>query len=194
MKKALIAGVTSAVLAALPVAMSFAATTDEVTASVKVNTSCTIARLAYGSGGVGEGSSHKNGTGSVSGTWGTSNSTLTATVSNGFATPVDTPLGKSNFNVTCNDPDGYTLKVATSNLTAGGDLVIPANANYSASVSGWGVIYNGSVYANTEGVTLVSVQSSTNGTAYEVGYGVGISGSQAAGTYTGTATYTVAGI
>ena len=192
MKKALIAGAVSAVLAALPVAMSFADVVDEV--SVTVNESCTIARLAYADG-VGEESSHKNGTGAISGTWGSSNSTLTATMSNGSATPIDAPLGTSRFNVMCNDKDGYKLSVATSDLTAGNNLTIPANANYSATSSGWGVIYNGNIYADNSGVILVSVANTTTaGTAYEVGYGVGISGVQAAGTYTGTATYTVAGL
>lgn len=194
MKKTLILGAVSAALAALPVVACFAEVVDIV--SVTVNPSCTIARLAYGSDGTGEEGSHKNGTGTIAGTWGSANSTLTVTMSNGTTTPTNAPLGTSRFNVTCNDPDGYRVSVTTTDLTVDGtDLTIPASTTYSATTSGWGVIYNGAIYASTEGTTLVNAAGvTTGGTAYEVGYGVGISSNQAAGTYTGTATYTVAGI
>lgn len=163
-------------LAALPVVGAFADITDSVVATVEA--SCTFAREAYASGGVTNNTSHKNG---ADGTWSTTagENALSTTRLNGTVT---TDLGTSQFKVICNNASGYSVTVATADLSAGGSLTIPANTTYSASVSGWSPIVNGTKIAN--GGTIKTESVVTTGTVFEVGYGVGISSSQAAGTYT----------
>ena len=184
MKKRLVAGaMVSLALAGVPVLGAFASETDTVT--VTVSASCTFARQAYSSGGVTNNTSHKNGT---DGTWSTTagNNTLSATRSNGTVT---TALGTSQFKVICNNSAGYKVTVATTALTSG-TLSIPSNTTYSASVSGWSPLVGTTKQAN--GATVKTESTTTSGTTFEVGYGVGISTTQAAGTYSGTATYTLA--
>ena len=184
MKKSLVVGTAvSLALAGVPVLGAFASETDTVT--VTVSASCTFARQAYSSGGVTNNTSHKNGT---DGTWSTTagNNTLSATRSNGTVT---TALGTSQFKVICNNSAGYKVTVATTALTSG-SLSIPSNTTYSASVSGWSPLVGTTKQAN--GATVKTESTTTSGTTFEVGYGVGISTTQAAGTYSGTATYTLA--
>lgn len=201
MKKALIAGVASLALAAMPVVASFA---DEVvdTITVNVSPSCTLSRLEYQSGGVANNTSHKNGTESsksISGAWSTKagEDTLAISAVNGS---VSENLGNSQFKVVCNNQKGYDVTVETTALTgATSQLTIPNNTTYSASVSGWSpiIVAGQGVTAGTklvDGGTVSTLSNATTaGATVEVKYGVGISSTQAADTYTGTATYKIAG-
>lgn len=188
MNKKLVAGVITLAVAAIPTVGAFADFTDTIT--VTINESCTLTRQAYASGGVTNNTSHKNGTG---GTWSTTanTDTLSATMTNGS---LQANLGSSQFKVVCNRQGGYKVTVATTSLSTGGSspLTIPNNTTYSASVSGWSPVYSSTKLTN--GATVVTAAAPTAGSTFEVSYGVGISASQAAGTYTGTATYSLTGL
>ena len=183
MKKSLSVGIATLALATMPAFSAFANEVDTV--NVTVSPSCTLARQAYSSGGVTNNTSHKNGT---DGTWSTTSgeNSLSTTRSNGTVT---TALGTSQFKVVCNNAAGYKVTVATTALTTG-SLSIPANTTYSASISGWSPLTGTTKIAN--GGTVQTESTTTAGSTFEVGYGVGISTTQAAGTYSGTATYTLA--
>ena len=190
MKKAIIAGAASAVLAAMPVLGVFAdgATTGSSsytdTIHVNINKSCTFAREAYTSGGVEGNASHKNN----GGTWGNAAATydtLTATVTNSSLTT----LGSSQFKVVCNNTAGYRITVETTGLTSSGNT-IPNNTTYSNSVSGWSPVYGSTKLVN--GSTLKTVEATTDNDTFEVSYSVGVSATQQAGEYEGSATYTFA--
>ena len=187
MKKLLTVGIASLALAAVPVIGAFADFTDTI--QLTINESCTLTRQAYSSGGVTNNTSHKNGT---DGTWSTTagTDTLSTTRSNGTVT---TALGSSQFKVVCNRIGGYKVTVATTALsTSGATATIPSNTTYSASTSGWSPISGTTKLAN--GATVNTVTSPTSGTTFEVSYGVGINATQSAGTYTGTATYSLTGL
>lgn len=186
MKKAIIAGATSAVLAAMPVMGVFAATGDGATTgssqytdnlSVKIDTACTFAREAYTSGGLENNASHKNG----QGTWATD--TLSATLTNSSLST----LGSSNFKIVCNNTAGHQIVVTTTGLTSG-DNSIPNNTTYTNAISGWSPVYEGTKLTNNS--VVISENTTTDNTTFEVSYGIGISSTQQAGTYTGTAVYT----
>lgn len=187
MKKLVIAGAASLALAAVPTIGAFASLTDTI--NVTISQSCKLERKAYASGGVTNNASHKNGDGTWSTTAGTDS--LSATRSNSSVT---TSLGSSQFNVICNKAGTYSVTVATTSLSTTGSspLTIPNNTTYSASVSGWSPIYGTTKLTN--GSTVMSFSSTTAGTAFEVAYGVGISPVQAAGSYSGTATYSLTGL
>ena len=188
MNKRVVVCAVAMVFAAIPAVGAFADFTD--TLNVTINESCTLTRQAYASGGVTNNTSHKNGTG---GTWSTTanTDTLSATMTNGST---QANLGSSQFKVVCNRPGGYKVTVATTSLSTSGasPLSIPNNTTYSASVSGWSPVSGSTKLSN--GGTVNTVTSPTPGTTFEVSYGVGISTSQAAGTYTGTATYSLTGL
>ena len=192
MKKSLAIGMISLALAAAPALTVAAAEVDNI--SVTVSASCTLARQAYASGGVTNNTSHKNGT---DGTWSTTagNNTLSATRSNSTVTYA---LGSSQFKVVCNNASGYNVSVATTALvhSVTNTITIPNNNNFSASVSGWAPLSaaRASGIKYTNGAVVKTESTTTSGTTFEIFYGVGISASQAAGTYTGTATYTIAAI
>ena len=183
--KKIIVGVTSLALAAVPMVGAFADFTDTI--NVTISESCTLSRKAYASGGVSNNPSHKNGTG---GTWSTvaNTDTLSTTMSNGT---VYNTLGYSQFEVACNRVGGYKVTVATTALSITG-ASIPNNTTYSASVSGWSPVSGSTKLTN--GSTVNTETSPTSGTTFEVSYGVGVSATQAAGTYSGTATYSLTGL
>lgn len=185
MKKALVVGAASVALAALPVVATFADVVDTV--KVTINDNCTLSRESYGtSSGVTNNPSHKNGTG---GTWSTTagQDILTTTMTNGST---QANLGSSQFKVVCNNGLGYKVTVQTTSLSGGtGTTAIPNNTDYSASKSGWSPVSGSTKLTN--GGTVTNANAATAGTVFEVSYGVGISTTQAAGTYTGTATYSL---
>lgn len=186
MKKLLVTGAAAAALAVMPVVSVFAANPVD-TVSVTINESCTFTREAYSSGGVTNNTSHKNGTG---GTWSTTanTDTLSATMTNGST---QANLGSSQFKVVCNHATGYKVTVATTSLGTG-TTAIPNNTTYSAEVSGWSPVSGSTKLTN--GSTVKTESTTTAGTTFEVSYGVGISRTQQAGTYSGTATYSLTNI
>ena len=190
MKKTLLGGGVLVFVLTILFASSVFAIDPIDTIKITIMESCTIARQAYTGGGVTNNTSHKNGTG---GTWSTTanTNTLSATIING---QVKESLGSSQFKVVCNHASGYSVTVATTDLSTGGSpaQTIPNNTTYSASVSGWSPIVNSTRLTN--GGVVKTESSSTSGTTFEVFYGAGISTTQAAGTYTGTATYSIIAI
>lgn len=181
MRKTLAIGATTLVTATLPVVGVFAATTQTDTVSVTISDNCA---LSYG------GTAHAAG----DGTW--SSNTLSATRSSGSVTY---NLGKTNFNVKCNNAAGYKVTVKTlNNLATSGGATIPAYTGtaYTASVSGWSPIEapsSGNPTATSTkykaGDTLKTESAPTASTNFSVFYGVGISGTQQAGSYSGTVVY-----
>ncbi|MBR3132093.1 hypothetical protein IKG33_01630 [Candidatus Saccharibacteria bacterium] len=183
MKKKIAVGLAAVALAAVPMLNVMAigeSFTDTIV--ITINDTCVFARQS---------TAHTNG----DGTWGTGTTadTLSATRTNGTLT---NNLGASNFTVSCNHPTGYKVTVATTSLVHGttNSITIPNNKTYTNSVSGWSPANakTGTITKYVNGDTVKSSSSPVNSSTFVIYYGVGISTTQAAGTYTGTATYTSA--
>ena len=185
MNKKFVAGAVVMALSAVPAMGVFADHVDTINVTVSGN--CTLTRQAYTTGGVTNNTSHKNGT---DGTWSTTANTDTLSVSMANGT-VNENLGSSQFKVVCNNLNGYTVSVATTSLSvaSGSQTPIPNNTTYDATTSGWSPIVGTTKLTN--GGTVKTEATTTAGTTFEVKYGVGISPAQAAGTYSGTATYSI---
>lgn len=189
---------SSVALAAMPVVGVFAATGDGVTSTdngsadsftdeinVTINTACTFVRQDYTNGGVQGNASHKNG----AGTW--AGDVLSKTVANSSLTD----LGSSQFKVVCNNTAGYSITVTTTGLTGqlpatGTRNSIPNNSTYTNAVSGWSPVFNGNKLV--DGDTVKTVAAPTDNDTFEVSYSVGVSSTQQADTYSGSAQYTFA--
>lgn len=183
-KKVITAVVSSTALAALPVAGVFAAdvTTATDTINVTVNASCTL--------GITEGKA------------------VTGTVANGTKKE---DLAGSTFSISCNNASGWHLTAVGAGTnkeddvaalaTAGGAQSISTSATISTETSSWGFKLAGTgvekTYQSFAAVpkTATTVAKGTTPTAANeitATYGVGISATQAAGTYSGKVTYVLA--
>lgn len=196
MKKALIAGTVSLAVAAMPVVGVFAAdvTTQTDKLSVTIGATCTFKNV--GTEGAPAYVTHANGTSGI-GTW--SSDTLAGAMTNGSNTD---NFGTTTFAVVCNNTTGWKVTNTTADLVSGTNKISP-NAGHSATVSGysWTVsqadgtgltIPNGKQGAGTEVARLEDATTDAAGKSFTVTYGVGVSQSQAAGTYTGDVVYTLA--
>ena len=218
MNKKLIAGASSAVLAAMPVLGVFATQGDGNlvdTIKVGISESCSISRVAVDVEN--NKAPHTAGTGDNAGTWGANGQgadTLSGSIANGG---VANNYGSSTFNVICNHSTGYAVNaVATALNNATSTASIPLNASFDATHSGWAYkvstkedsmkVYKPAATAGEfdEVVTPAStwLDDATNaklvaGTApinngeFTVTYGVGIDATQQADNYSGTITYTI---
>lgn len=197
MKKALIAGTVSLAVAAMPVVGVFAADADVTTQtdklSVTIDATCTFKNV--GDEGTPAYVTHANGTSGI-GTW--ASDTLAGKMLNGSTTD---NFGATTFTVVCNNTTGWKVTNTTADLVSGANKISP-NAGHSATVSGysWTVsqadgtgltIPNGKQGAGGD-VASFDATTDANGKTFTVTYGVGISQSQAAGTYTGDVVYTLA--
>ena len=194
MKKALIAGAASTVLAAMPIVGAFAANgtlsrTDTV--KVTVDSACSLA------------------TSNTSGDY-------TATIENGAS---NTNIAGSTFTVTCNNTGGWQLNAIGAGTVTGDVTKMDASTDKDADDIATGTTLDGSVsnwafkiakggddaanvtitagYDNFSAVpsasTKIAQGTSTAGkSTITATYGVGISATQSAGTYTGKVTYTLA--
>ena len=194
MKKALIAGAASTVLAAMPIVGAFAADgtlsrTDTV--KVTVDSACSLA------------------TSNTSGDY-------TATIENGAS---NTNIAGSTFTVTCNNTGGWQLNAIGAGTVTGDVTKMDASTDKDADDIATGTTLDGSVsnwafkiakggddaanvtitagYDNFSAVPSASTKiahgTSTAGkSTITATYGVGISATQSAGTYTGKVTYTLA--
>ena len=194
MKKALIAGAASTVLAAMPIVGAFAADgtlsrTDTV--KVTVDSACSLA------------------TSNTSGDY-------TATIENGAS---NTNIAGSTFTVTCNNTGGWQLNAIGAGTVTGDVTKMDASTDKDADDIATGTTLDGSVsnwafkiakggddaanvtitagYDNFSAVpsasTKIAQGTSTAGkSTITATYGVGISATQSAGTYTGKVTYTLA--
>lgn len=196
MKKAIIAGAASAVLAAMPVLGAFAAdvTTQTDMIVVTIDPVCTIKADSV---------THAAGTSNV-GTW--SGDTLSGKMTNGSNSD---NYGATSMTIVCNDHDGWEVTAKTANLTGAattGAETIAWAADHSATKSGvsWTVsqadgtgltVANGK-QGSVDGASVAKLTQATDNTGktFTVTYGVGISESQAADTYTGSILYTLANL
>ena len=106
----------------------------------------------------------------------------------------------TSLKVTCNDPDGYTITPSFTGLTHQGattaashDIAYDGTA-VSAGSQTWNALYSknsaGAVIFAASGTAIEGASTMTD--TYSFSYKVGTGVNQAADTYTGTATYTLA--
>lgn len=175
MKKTIIAGAASVALAAMPVVGAFAATSIQDKIVVTVSDSCAFSRTA------GEGEY--------------STTLLNGNVAENF--------GASTFEVKCNVADENTQAINVTaefqTLSDGAGHTIPyAAAMPTATSSAWTAMKSDSAngaaaIAATNGVLINGTATAANNTlSATVRYSASASNDQAAGTYTGYATYTLA--
>ena len=199
MKKAIIAAGASAVLAAMPIVGVFAADgtlsqTDIV--KVTVDSACSLA--TSGSEVTPEASTYK------------------ATIANGGH---NDDIAGSTFTITCNDTGGWQLNAIGAGTATNDVTKMDASTNVDSDDIATGTTIDGSVsnwafkiakggsdasnitvttgYDNFSAVpsasTKIAQGTSTSGNStITATYGVGISATQSAGTYTGKVTYTLA--
>lgn len=218
MKKALIAGAASTVLAAMPVVGVFAADlrthTDEI--NISISPVCTLSTVDAGAATATDATTHNptEANSSFAGVW--SSDTLNATMAAG----TEKTLGTTTFTVRCNNQKGYTLSANTG--TAAGTLVSTTNSTdvinttngstYAAGTSGtsyWRFqvaseatgITVAQAYANANAIPTTSTTIATaaansgnlqDGQQITVTYSAGIDNFQATGTYNGSVVYTLA--
>ena len=182
MKKAIIAGAASAVLAAMPVAASFALSTGPLTDSLQltIEDTCEFIRST----------STPHAAGADGGAWSGDTLSKTVVAGNTYA-----DLGSSTFHVTCNNTAGFSVTMAAEDLeTTDGDTIPYAagavsttSSTYSASKDN-----NTSYLTNNDIVANASQPTAAAGIDFTVTYGAGIKDGQAAGQYSGDIVYTFA--
>lgn len=189
MKKALIAGAASALLAAMPAVGVFAVgangtITDNF--SVTVNRSCTMIRKSTAHGD-GYNDTAWNPTGT------TSDLMNIGTVTSGAVYS----LGSSSFNVVCNGHNGYQVDAAITTFTNNAnpaDTFGLANAEITTApttASAW-TIYNGTSYITTDGtVKNLGTPTQNAGQDFTMTYNLGLKNGQASGTYSANVVYTL---
>ena len=169
MKKSIVAGAASLVLAAMPVVGVFAADPDAVvdTLTVNVNESCNFTRSA-------------------------GNGNYTQTMSAGA---LNSSFGSSTFTAACNNGLGYDINAVFTSLahTENHGAAITYNATTPTAGSGtWTATVDSSNIAATGGkLGTQSTQDPSGGRTYTVDYTVSTHSDQAQGSYQGTATYTL---
>ena len=175
MKKALVAGAASFVLAAMPVIGVFAVEGDpaavEDTLTVTVAGSCAFTR-----------------------TTGTGQYTQAMQ-----ANQLKTDFGTSTFTAACNNGTGYTISAVFTSLDHSVDASHGQSITYSATTptagSGtWTAAVSGgdNLAASNAVLANTNTQDPAAGSTYTVDYKVSTHSTQGAGTYQGTATYTLA--
>ena len=191
MKKAIIAGAASAVLAAMPMAGVFAAQatisiTDKL--STTVNTACAFTRT----GTAGEQSQ----TGVTSGpSWTNTTGTALGTYSVTLNPGANATLGTSSFTAYCNANGGYTVTVATPDMatTANDKIEFSGEALTAGEGEGWTLQKRDNSYIAQTGATFMSNQNSTessNPDTETATYKVYTLTTTEAGTYVGDVVYT----
>lgn len=163
MKKALLVGAASVALAAMPLAVSFAADPPALTDNLTVNIgqACTFDR--------------------------TSQSGLSGEIELGS---VNNNFGSSTFSATCNNATGYDVNAEFTSLTGPGQAITYSDENPQAGGGTWTATVNGTNIPATGGTLMTADGVASNQTA-TVTYKVSVRSNQAAGTYTGQARYTL---
>lgn len=174
MKKALIAGVASLAIAAMPVAGVFAVTDITDTLSVQVSQTCALG--SDNSGNVaGQAYSAEN------------------------KTPgqlVDFGTQKTVLDINCNDTKGYKITPTFTGLTANSDAdeITYSSTAATAGSGTWSATYvkNGAGESTgfTNGTAVTGDSTMTD--YYTITYLVGLDANQPAGTYQGSAKYELA--
>ncbi len=169
MKKSIVAGAASLVLAAMPVVGVFADNPPAVvdTLTVTVNESCNFTRT-------------------------TGNGSYTKALTAGA---LDAEFASSTFTSACNNGKGYDINAVFTSLSHQGNAgeAIAYSATTPTANSGtWTAAVSGSNIAATDGVLgSQNTQDPSGGRTYTVDYKVSLHSDQAQGTYEGTATYTL---
>ena len=169
MKKSIVAGAASLVLAAMPVVGVFADNPAAVvdTLTVTVNESCTFTRT-------------------------TGNGQYTQSMTAGA---LKTDFGSSTFTSACNNGKGYDINAVFTSLSHTGNAgtAITYSATTPTAGSGtWTASVSSSPIAASNGkLGERSTQDPSGGSTYTVDYAVSLHDDQAQGTYEGTATYTL---
>lgn len=192
MKKALIAGAASVALAAMPVVGVFAEDNTSITDnfSLTIAPSCNLTRAAAGDA--------FTMSGATSGSYVTD--AVTYTLSAASANQKYT-AGTSTLKVICNNQTGYkltgTFSALTSNVkdASGNDITIPYSAAaVEAGTAGWTAYTSSNYYTSGASGNILSSNtvSAAAGDTKAVTYDIATASNQAAGTYTGTASYSLA--
>ena len=200
MKKAIIAGAASAVLAAMPVMGAFAVSNGETitdTLNLEIENTCAMTISSTG---------RTADTNVITGgSWGNAdasgNAAFTGTV---LAGQEYASFASTDFQIICNDNDGYSVTVATTGFEANGVTAATYPWNYNAgglatgSVSSWTIASTGNgqtLTANSGDKNVVATRSNaltTAGETFTVTYSAKTASNQPAGVYTATAAYTFA--
>ncbi len=170
MKKSIVAGAASIVLAAMPVVSTFAASDVVDQINVTVTDECSFSRT--------------DGEGNYSTTL------LADAINNSFA--------HSEFKATCNfgvDGKDITVTAAFTDLVSGANTIPYSGSELAAGTAGWNAAKGEksgitSIIANNG--NLINVTAANADQYATVWYSVATDDNQAAGTYTGYATYTLA--
>ena len=174
MKKLIIAGSASLALAAMPMVGVFAADPAALTDTLQitVNESCTFER---GTGG---------------------SSTFQKTMA---ASAVDDNFGSNTFTSKCNNGLGYTVTGDFSDIEEDNDrgtAIAYGTVTPDSTHLGIWTAYKSTATAgnitNHSSILNTSAADPAGGTSFSVTYKVGLHDNQEQGTYTGTATYTLA--
>ena len=169
MKKSIVAGAASLVLAAMPVVGVFAADPAAVedTLTVNVNESCNFQRT-------------------------TGNGNYTQTMSAGA---LNSSFGSSTFTAACNNGLGYDINAVFTSLSHTGNKGEAITYSVTTPTAGsgtWTATVGSQNIAETGGkLASRATQDPAGGSTYTVNYTVSTHDDQAQGTYTGTATYTL---
>ena len=164
MKKALIAGVASVALAAMPLVGVFATdiTTMTDTLTITIDPTCTF-----------DAASHA----------------YTADMS---ANALNDSVGTTTMKVTCNVYNGYYVTAAFTSLAGNGSNAITySNVDPTAGSGTWTAALSASNLSNGGRVMQNTVNTPAAGDSETITYKVSTTDNQAAGTYSGTATYTL---
>ena len=177
MKKSLIAGAGVAALAMAFVPFGLASATDitsmEDTLTITVEPTCSF-----------DAASHSY------------SATMTAN-------DLNTNVGTTTMTIICNQYNGYAVTANMTSLSGNGSNAISYSATTPTAGSGTWTAYNTPTVAGTAGtaaniaatadaaVISNSVHTSSTGDSSVIVYKVGTTNNQAAGAYTGTATYTL---
>lgn len=192
MKKLAIAG-ASAVLAALPVVGAFAATNTSFTDTLTVGVAggCTLEK-----------------TGGTAGDYTTNDRTFSANIAAGNvgylnATDGQTPPSGSHITVSCNSSTAataYTVSVAVDGLTdttagtiAGGDATSGATSAWAIQSNATGVEDANNPFKSYAAATSTTflTANAANTVTFNPSYRVYVAPTQASGSYTGHAVYTI---
>jgi|GEM_PF-1430679 len=200
MKKALIAGAASLAIAAMPVVGVFAVGNDGTitdTLELEIENTCAMtiadaertadtAKIADGAWGVADAGE---------------NATFTGTV---IAGQEYVDFATTNFQIVCNDNDGYKVTVATTGFEATGvdSATYPWGYNAGQLATGedssWTIKSTGNAQtltANSGDKNVVATRGNaltTAGESFAVSYSAKVASDQPAGVYTATAAYTFA--
>ena len=174
--------VAAAAMAALPMASVLAVDnltfTDNL--AITIDSVCTLTRQTSG---------HAAGT--DAGSW--SGDTLSKTITAGQAYA---DLGSSSFNVQCNNDKGYKVTLDAEGLEAtgvtNGITYITTAAAPTNAKSEWGVKIGTTYITDGEVVKTSSTATANAGDDFSVTYSVSAKDGQAAGSYEGHVTYTLA--